>query len=145
MSTLTKILIVLLSLFSLFLCGTIVTYVGTTKNYKNAYEDLKAELTVLQKKNKSYEQQLEEKKRQMDELASKLDSEIAKLKTEKTRLEQDLKNAERAKSALDEKVQNLAAAALKFEGTVGGMEESLKKQERILTRQGLKELSLPRI
>jgi septal ring factor EnvC (AmiA/AmiB activator) len=127
LSTLTKILIVLLSLFSLFLCGTVVTYVGTTKNYKTAYEDLKTELTALQKKNQSYEQQLGEKKRQMDELANRLDTEITKLKAEKTQLEQDLKNAEHAKLALDEKVQSLAAAALKFEQTVGGMEGSLKE------------------
>ena len=127
MSTLTKILIVLLSLFSLFLCGTVVTYVGTSKNYKNAYEGLKTELTALQKKNQSYQQQLEEKKRQMDELATRLDAEMAELKAEKTQLEQNLKDAERAKAALDEKVQSLAAAALKFEQTVGGMEGSLKE------------------
>lgn len=134
MSVLTKILIVLLSLFSLFLCGTIVTYVGTAKNYKNAYEELDTELKALQKKNKSYEQQLEEKKRQMDEFSSKLDGEMAKLKAEKTQIEQDLKNAERAKATLDEKVQNLAAAALKFETTVGGMEESLEKTREELDR-----------
>ena len=117
----------MLSLFSLFLCGTVVTYVGTAKNYKSAYEDLKTDLAALQKKNQSYEQQLEEKKRQMDELSTKLDSEMANLKAEKTQLEQDLKNAEHAKAALDEKVQSLTAAALKFEQTVGGMEDSLKK------------------
>jgi cell shape-determining protein MreC len=127
LSTLTKILIVLLSLFSLFLCGTVVTYVGTAKNYKNVYEDLKTELTALQKKNQSYQQQLEEKKRQMDELSTKLDTEMAELKAEKTQLEQNLRDAERAKTDLDERVKTLAAAALKFEQTVGGMEDSLKK------------------
>ena len=127
MSPLTKILIVLLSLFSLFLCGTVVTYVGTAKNYKNAYEDLKTELAASQKKNVSYQQQLEEKKRQMDELSTKLDAEIAKLKVERTQIEQNLKDAERAKTALDEKVQTLASEALKFEQTVGGMADSLKK------------------
>jgi uncharacterized phage infection (PIP) family protein YhgE len=127
LSTLTKILIVLLSLFSLFLCGTIVTYVGTAKNYKSAYEDLKTEMSALQEKNKSYQQQIEEKKRQMDELSRKLDSEIANLKTEKSQLEQDLKDAKVAKAALDEKVQSLAASAMKFEQTVGGMESSLTK------------------
>jgi uncharacterized phage infection (PIP) family protein YhgE len=116
----------LLSLFSIFLCGTVVTYVGTAKNYKSAYEDLKTELTALQKKTRSYEQQLEEKKHQMDELSGKLDAEMAKLKDEKNQLEQELKNAEHAKATLDEKVQSLAAAALKFEQTVGGMEDSLE-------------------
>ncbi len=134
MSTLTKILIVLLSLFSIFLCGTVVTYVGTAKNYKSAYENLSTELTALKKKTTNYEQQLEEKKRQMDELAGKLDSEIAKLKAEKSQIEQELKNADRSKAALEEKVQSLAAAALGFEETVGGMEESLKTTRQELDK-----------
>jgi flagellar biosynthesis chaperone FliJ len=134
LSTLTKILIVLLSLFSIFLCGTVVTYVGTAKNYKSAYENLSTELTALKKKTTDYEQQLEEKKRQMDELAGKLDAEIAKLKTEKGQIEQELKDASRSKAALEEKVQSLAAAALGFEETVGGMEESLKTTRQELDK-----------
>jgi ABC-type transporter Mla subunit MlaD len=134
LSTLTKILIVLLSLFSIFLCGTVVTYVGTAKNYKSAYENLNSELTALKKKTTNYEQQLEEKKRQMEELAGKLDTEIAKLKTEKSQIEQELKDAARSKTALDEKVQSLAAAALGFEETVGGMEDSLKTTRQELDK-----------
>lgn len=142
MSTLTKILVVLLSLFSLFLCGTVVTYVGTAKNYKSAYEDLKTELTALREKNKSYQQQLEEKKRQMDELSSKLDSEVAKLKVEKTKIEQDLKEARLAKAALDEKVQSLASSALEVEKTVGGMADSLEKTREELDRSRAEEVRL---
>ncbi len=127
MSTLTKILIVLLSLFSLFLCGTVVTYIGTAKNYKSAYEELNTELAASRDKNKSYQQQLEEKKRQMDELSSKLDSEIAQLKADKTKTEQDLKDIQLAKTALEEKVQSLTSSALEVEKTVGGMAESLKQ------------------
>ncbi|OHB56904.1 MAG: hypothetical protein A2173_00465 [Planctomycetes bacterium RBG_13_44_8b] len=134
MSTLTKILIVLLSLFSIFLCGTVVTYVGTAKNYKSAYESLSNELAALKKKTTNYEQQLEEKRRQMDELASRLDTEIARLKTEKVQIEQELKDVSRSKAALEEKVQSLAAAALGFEETVGGMEESLKATRQELDK-----------
>jgi chromosome segregation ATPase len=135
-------LIVLLSLFSLFLCGAIVTYVGTVKNYKSAYEELKTEMAALKEKNKSYQQQIEEKKRQMDELSSKLDSEIAQLKTEKTKIEQDLKDAEHARFVLDEKVQSLTASALKFEQTVGGMEDSLKKTREELDQARTEGLEL---
>ena len=142
MSALTKILIVLLSLFSLFLCGTVVTYVGITKNYKSAYENSQTELAALQKKNQSYLQQLEEKKRQMDELSNKLDTEMAKLKAEKTQLEQNLKDIKRDKDALDEKVQTLAAAALKFQGTVEGMEGSLKKTREELDQARAEEIKL---
>ena len=132
----------MLSLFSLFLCGTVVTYVGITKNYKSAYENSQTELAALQKKNQSYLQQLEEKKRQMDELSNKLDTEMAKLKAEKTQLEQNLKDIKRDKDALDEKVQTLAAAALKFQGTVEGMEGSLKKTREELDQARAEEIKL---
>lgn len=127
MSTLTKILIVLLSLLSVYLCSSVVIYVSTATNYKKAYEDASSELAASKQKNISFEQQLAEKSRQMTELSNKLDSEIASLKDDKSKLEQDLNNTKRAKAELDEKVQTLAAAALKFESTVSGMEGSLKE------------------
>ncbi len=126
MSTLTKILIVLLSLFTIFLCGTVVTYVSTAKNYKTAYENTKKELMALKQSNREYKKQLEEKKLAMETLNDKLDKKIAAITSERNLLRDNLKNAERSKIALDEKVQNLASAALKFEQTVGGMEQSLK-------------------
>ncbi|MGA2916382.1 MAG: hypothetical protein ABSE89_10185 [Sedimentisphaerales bacterium] len=126
MSTLTKILIVLLSLFSLFLCGTIVTYVCTAKNYKVAYEELERDLAATREKNKGYQQQLADKEHQMNENSSRLESEIADLKAEKTKTEQDLKDIQLAKTTLEEKVQSLTSSALETEKTVGGMAESLK-------------------
>lgn len=132
MSTLTKILIVLLSLFSIYLCATIVTYVGTADNYKSFYELQGKELAALKEKNKGYEKDITEKKRQMDEFSLKLDSEVSKLKAEKDRLGQELKTAKNAELDAEEKVKSLTASALNFEKTVGGMEGSLKK-----TRQEL--------
>lgn len=127
MSTLTKILIVLLSLFSIYLCATIVTYVGTADNYKGAYERQGKEFAALKEKSKGYEKEIADKKRQMDEFSLKLDSEVSKLKAEKGKIEQELKNAKNAQLDADEKVKSLTAAALNFEKTVGGMEDSLKK------------------
>ena len=42
LNSLTKVLVVLLSLFSIFLCGTIVIYVGNANNYKEMYEGEKS-------------------------------------------------------------------------------------------------------
>jgi hypothetical protein len=127
LSTLTKILIVLLSLFSIYLCATIVTYVGTADNYKSAYEQQGKDFAALKEKNKGYEKDLAEKQRQINEFGLKLDSEVSKLKAEKSQLEQELKNAKSAELDAEEKVKSLTASALNFEKTVGGMEESLKK------------------
>jgi hypothetical protein len=127
LSTLTKILIVLLSLFSIYLCATIVTYVGTADNYKSAYEQQGKDFAALKEKNKGYEKDLAEKQRQINEFGLKLDSEVSKLKAEKSQLEQELKNAKSAELDAEEKVKSLTASALNFEKTVGGMEDSLKK------------------
>ncbi|MDD5135018.1 MAG: hypothetical protein PHP01_06380, partial [Phycisphaerae bacterium] len=132
MSTLTKILIVLLSLFSIYLCATIVTYIGTADNYKSSYEQQGKVLASLKEKNKGYQDEIAEKKRQIDQFSLKLDSDVSGLKTEKDRLEQELKNIKSAKLEAEEKVKSLTAAALNFEKTVGGMEGSLKE-----TRQEL--------
>jgi len=142
LSTLTKILIVLLALFSLFLCGTVVTYIGTAKNYKEAYEKSQKDVASLRQTSTSYKEQLEEKNRQMQALTDKLDAEVASLKAEKTKTEQALKDAERNKAALDEKVQTLTAAALKFEGTVGSMQESLTNTREELDKARAESIKL---
>ncbi len=125
MSTLTKILIVLLSLLSVYLCSSVVIYVMTATNYKQAYESLQTEYAGLQEKNTANEQQVVEKTRQIGELSNKLDAEISALKADKAKIEQDLKTVTREKADLDERMKTLAAAALKFEETVGGMQGSL--------------------
>jgi chromosome segregation ATPase len=124
----------LLSLFSLFLCGTVITYVGTARNYKAAYEKSQDDVATLRQTSTRAKEQLEEQKRQMQSLSDRLDGEIASLKAEKSKFEQDLEGAKRDKTALDEKVQTLAAAALKFEGTVSGMEGSLKQTREELDK-----------
>ncbi|OQA03984.1 MAG: Chromosome partition protein Smc [Planctomycetes bacterium ADurb.Bin401] len=125
MSTLTKILIVLLSLLSVYLCSSVVIYVTTATNYKQAYESLQSEHTALQEKSTGFEQQLEEKRRELAQLSDKLDTEINNLKADRNKLEQELNNVRREKTDLDERVKTLAAAALKFEETVGGMRGDL--------------------
>lgn len=49
MSTLTKILIVLLTLSSIFLCGITVTYVGTANNYKKLYDSRRNDINALER------------------------------------------------------------------------------------------------
>ncbi len=86
MSTLTKSLIILLTISSLFLCGYVVQYVSSVSNYKQASEKTQQELTA--------------KKREIDNLNENLKDEINK----RIQLE-DSKNKEIA--ALDEKITEL--------------------------------------
>ena len=60
MSTLTKILIVLLTLSSIFLCGIVVTYVANADNYRQKYDDLKTDKDSLSKKAEDLTKQVNE-------------------------------------------------------------------------------------
>ena len=142
MSILTKTLIVLLAVASLFLCGIVVTYVATTNNYKSAYDDLSSEIKVLKKKVAGIKEQLNDKIRAMENLGDRLNASVNSLKSEKQRLEQDLKTTKSDRIALEERINNLAAAALKFEETVGGMEDSLKQTRAQLDQSRAEEIKL---
>lgn len=104
MSTLTKILIVLLTLSSIFLCGIVVTYVGNADNYKQQYGDLKADRDALKESEKGLKKQLNEKIAEKQQMEDKLSSEIASLKVELEQLEGKLKTVEGERSLLLQKV-----------------------------------------
>ncbi len=117
MSTLTKVLIVLMSVFSVFLCGIVVTYVANAENYKAQYTELKTERDALSKKAKSLEQQVNDKTAEKQQFEDKANSEIASLKQQASELKTQFDNAEREKSALLQKVASgtkLPSIALLF-------------------------------
>ena len=142
MSTLTKILVVLLAAASLFLCGIVVTYVATTSNYKNAYDDLKEDMKLLKTNYAGVQEQLSDSIHKMENLSDRLNSSINSLTAEKQKLEQELKTTKAGRNDLEKRVSNLAAAALKFEETVSGMENSLKATRAQLDRSRAEEIKL---
>ena len=58
MSTLTKVLIVLLTIASIFLCGIVVTYVSNANNYRQMYNDLKNAKLAAEENEKNAKKQL---------------------------------------------------------------------------------------
>ena len=68
MSTLTKILIVLLTLSSIFLCGIVVTYVANADNYRQKYNQIKSDIDSLRKKADNLTKQVNEKINQKKQL-----------------------------------------------------------------------------
>ena len=133
MSTLTKILIVLLTLSSIFLCGIVVTYVANADNYKQKYTNLKADRDSLSESVNSLTKQLNEKIAEKQQMEDKLSREIALLKTEFGELQGNLKNAEREKAALLQKVNSFAAIVEGFSQT--------SDQQGLLLRNTLEELN----
>ena len=114
MSTLTKILIVLLTLSSIFLCGIVVTYVANADNYRQKYNDLKTDKDSLSKKVEDLTKQVNENIEQKKQVENKLSSEITSLKAEKGELQTNLDNAEREKAALLQKVNSWTSITKDF-------------------------------
>ena len=139
MSTLTKILIVLLTLSSIFLCGIVVTYVANADNYRQKYNDIRADKDSLSKKVKDLTKQVNEKIEQKKLLEDKLSSEIASLKVETGKLQADLDNAEREKAVLLQKVNNWTSIVQDFRETNDDqgrlLEETLDQLKKVQTEQ----------
>ncbi len=139
MSTLTKILIVLLTLSSIFLCGIVVTYVANADNYRQKYNDIRTDKDSLSKKVKSLTKQVNEKIEQKKLLEDKLSSEIASLKVEIGKLQADLDNAEREKAVLLQKVNNWTSIVQDFRETNDDqgrlLEETLDELKKVQAEQ----------
>ena len=139
MSTLTKILIVLLTLSSIFLCGIVVTYVANADNYRQKYNDIRTDKDSLSKKAKSLTKQVNEKIEQKKLLEDKLSSEIASLKVEIGKLQADLDNAEREKAVLLQKVNNWTSIVQDFRETNDDqgrlLEETLDQLKKVQAEQ----------
>ena len=84
LSQLTKILVILLSLFAIFLCGAMVSFVVNTNNYKDMYDKQKSLFNTLQaelsKLSRSYDEQL----KKTAELQAKLNAETSRLEEQTT-------------------------------------------------------------
>ncbi len=98
MSTLTKVLIVLLTISSIFLCGIVVTYVSNAENYRQMYNKLKTDKDAVEQNEINAKKQLKLANDAADKLELKLKDEISTLKTEVGNLKTQLTEAQRTAS-----------------------------------------------
>lgn len=134
MSTLTKILIILLTLSSLVLCGSVGSYVGFAENYKKKYNELKNDRDSLSNKVKDLTKQINEKIAQGQELEKKLNEQIASLEATSKELDVNLKNSEREKSALLQQVNSYVSITKDFYATNDKQGQLLKNTLAELNR-----------
>lgn len=104
MSTLTKILIVLLTLASIFLCGIVVTYVATAGNYRQQYNNLRSDRDALKETEKSLKKQLNEKIAEKQQMEDELNGEISSLKIELEKVQGQFNAVEGERAQLLQKV-----------------------------------------
>ncbi|MHC4075532.1 MAG: hypothetical protein ACYSRZ_03865 [Planctomycetota bacterium] len=133
MSTLTKILIVLLTISSFFLCGIVVTYVANADNYKKLYSDLRSEKDALAVQATSLKTQLNEQTAKTQQLEDSLKAQISSLRAENATLGNELGSSEREKSALLQKVNSWASITKDFYKT--------NDQQGLLLKNTLQELN----
>ncbi len=126
MSTLTKILIVLLTISSIFLCGIVVTYVANADNYRDQYNKQRADRDGLQENVASLTEQLNNKIAEKDDLGGRLSREIASLNTQISTLKRDLKAANEEKKILVQRVSNMASVVETSSQTAGEQGQLLK-------------------
>lgn len=150
MSTLTKVLIVLLTLSSIFLAGIVVTYISTAENYKRQYEEEKANSQAITEKNAALIRQRNEQTVAQQRLVDNLNEKIQGLQIGKNQLQVKLSNIERSRAELEERVSGYAAVITGFNQTVSDMAQSLRlarteldnlREQRVTDRKYLNEIT----
>ncbi len=126
MSTLTKILVVVLSLFSIFLCGMVVSYVGSANNYKGLYDKLKTENQSLQSQAKQVQSLYSEQVKKTELLEEKLGMEIKSLQERNNQLAADLQKTDRLSQEYQSRSESWKGVMTGFEQSVAAMLDSLK-------------------
>jgi len=148
LSTLTKVLIVLLTISSIFLCGIVVTYVANADNYMQKYNKLKADRDSLNEKVKSITKQLNDKISETTQQKETLRGQITSLNAKVDGLETDLASAEREKADLLQRVDSMTSITSDFSKTTGEQGKLLKdtldelnkvKTKQVAARKELKE------
>ena len=94
MSTLTKVLIVLLTIASIFLCGIVVTYVASADNYKEKFDSLSSRYRTAQNAKEDAETQFNALKTRTDEEKLKVSGDIGALQQQVAALKANLTKIE---------------------------------------------------
>lgn len=126
MSTLTKTLIVLLTLSSIFLCGIVITYVASANNYKQKYEEqvkeVQAAKSLYQTRMNLLDEKMAAAQTKLDEATQK----ITEIEAQKTQIQVDLDTAQRSNYGCQERLTNLA-------GVVGGLNQTISSMDQSLS------------
>jgi cell shape-determining protein MreC len=117
LSNLTKVLIVLLTISTIFLCGIVVTYVANADNFKQRYNKLTSDRDALNEKVESLTAQLNEKIQQKDDLEKSLNNQTAALKVKADELQTKLNTMERENKELVDKANTFASVTKAFTET----------------------------
>jgi hypothetical protein len=150
LSILTKTLIVLLTLSSIFLCGIVVTYVASANNYKQRYEDqvkeVQAAKSLYTTQKNLVDENMASNQKKLDEATQK----ITELEAQKAQMQVDLATAQRSNYGSQERLTNLASVVSGLNQTISSMDQSLSlaraeldkvRNEQVKNRKELSEVT----
>jgi chromosome segregation ATPase len=126
--------------FTIFLCGIIVTYVGNASNYKEQYESARSQATQARGKMNSIEEQWTDYQAKQDKALEDAKAAVAALRTQVTGLEQELASANTQKNSMLQRVESMAA---KMESAVTSTDKQRAMYEK--AQQTLDELRAEQI
>ncbi|MBN2269837.1 MAG: hypothetical protein JXN61_04440 [Sedimentisphaerales bacterium] len=109
MSTLTKVLIVLLTVSSIFLCGTVATYVGSANNYKELYQTANSQLGKIKRDIDLKNAEVNEVKSSTEQAKAALQAKIGSLESELITVKGQLDQAENRRDQLLNDVDQLTS------------------------------------
>jgi uncharacterized phage infection (PIP) family protein YhgE len=110
LSTLTKVLIVLLTVFSIFLCGIVVTYVGNASDYRKEATRLKRDIQVTREESRNALSDAEKVKEAATAKEADLNKQVTDLTTARDELQTQVDTLKRQNGQLVQEVTNMGAA-----------------------------------
>jgi chromosome segregation ATPase len=125
LNSFTKVLAVLLTLVSIFLCGAVVTYVIDTSNVMDKNETLETNYDALKSKTNMQLRQADEGLVKAKNEIKSLNERVAALENEKTEIMIELKNAQHDVVKWQDRVNGWAGVIKSFEQTISEMEKTL--------------------
>jgi septal ring factor EnvC (AmiA/AmiB activator) len=110
LSTLTKVLIVLLTVFSIFLCGIVVTYVANADNQKKIASDATRDLRAARAAREGAQNDLAAAKEEADQMRRNLEAQMNELKVTISDLQAKLESVQRENTQMTQRVRDMGVS-----------------------------------
>jgi hypothetical protein len=147
LSTLTKVLIVLLTISAIFLCGIVVTYVSNAQNYKQKHDSLRNQYQAAVRNKENADKQLNKAMAEANEKEQKLKQSESDLRIQIQQLETQLADARNTAARAVAQENNWKELSEKFLTANETLQKTLQDRLDELTKvkakniQGDKELN----
>lgn len=142
MSTLTKVLIIVLSLSAIFLSGIVVTYVSTADDYRQQYDTARTERDSSRQRTNQLQEQLNKELEQAEQRQQRLREELASVQDEAEEAINRMRSVERENTLLSQKVADWASIVEDFHQTTRQQQQMLESTQNKLEEVQARNINL---